>query len=353
MKHASNAILAAVLGTAAIARAQPAPGEPPKPDGASGGPRGGPAPSPQSPYGPDPGQPAPSGQVVTEPDGSVELTPSPPPATRPPPPPRVHKMRFPEVLNTPTGWLLPAGVLYSSNAIDTGGGVSSDNRVGLGDVAEFGVATTDQVRERQTDSDKEKAESIQPYVTASFRLGVDENRLFKGQPGVTLGFRKSFEREHSGSKTRIAELTLVASKHLGPDVAIHLGGSVWDASLQENADAAMPPDPVTLHGQGFSKQLRAFGGFEARPLPRSEILIDLSWAPEFCYGCANPAGGMGTIRLRPELAWGVRYQVASFMHIESGVRVPDIGNANLLDAQIFGQITLTSFALSDAVETLK
>jgi hypothetical protein len=349
MKHASNAILATVLGTAAIARAQPAPGEPPRPDGASGEPRGGPAPSPQSPYGPDPGEPGPAGKVVKQPDGSVELTPS-PPAPRPP---RVHQMRFPEVLNTPTGWLLPAGVLYSRNAIDTGGGVSSDSRVGLGDVAEFGVATTDQVRERQTDSSKEKAEAIQPYVTASFRLGVAENRLFGGQPGVTLGFRKSFEREHLGSRTRIAELTLVASKHFGPDVAFHLGGAVWDASLQESAAAAMPPDPITLHAQGFGKQLRAFGGFEARPLPRSEILIDLSWAPEFCYGCTSAAGGMGAIRLKPELAWGVRYQVASFMHIESGVRVPDIGNANLLDAQIFGQITLTSFALSDAVETLK
>jgi hypothetical protein len=353
MKHASNAILAAVLGTAAIARAQPAPGDPPRPDGAAGNPRAAPAPSPQSPYGPDPGQPGQPGQVVTQPDGSVELTPG-APAPRPP---RVHKMRFPEVLNTPTGWLLPAGVLYSRNRIDTGGGVSSDNRVGLGDVAEFGIATTDQVHERQTDSSKEKSEVLQPYVTASFRLGVDENRLFKGQPGVTLGFRKSFEREHLGAKTRIAELTLVASKHLGPDVALHLGGALWDASLQENAGAAMPPDPITLHGQGFAKQLRAFGGFEARPLPRSEILVDLSWAPEFCYGCASaaggPAGGMGTIRLKPELAWGVRYQVARFMHIESGVRVPDIGNANLLDAQIFGQITLTSFALSDAVETLK
>lgn len=346
MKHASNAILAAVLGTAAIARAQPAPGDPPKPDGPTGAPRGGPAPTLQSPYGPDPGPPAPAGQVVSRPDGSVELIPGPPA----PPPPRVHKMRFPEVLNTPTGWLLPAGVLYSRNRIDTGGGVSSDNRVGLGDVAEFGVATTDQVRERQTDSSKEKPEVLQPYVTASFRLGVDENRLFMGQPGVTLGFRKSFEREHLGSRTRIAELTLVASKHLGPDVALHVGGSLWDASLQESAGAEMPPDPITLHGQGFAKQLRAFGGFEARPLPRSEILVDLSWAPEFCYGCA---GGTGTIRLRPELAWGVRYQVARFMHIESGVRVPDIANANLLDAQIFGQITLTSFALSDAVETLK
>ena len=72
------------------------------------------------------------------------------PPLPPPPPPRVHKpLRFPEVLTTPTGWLLPAGVLYSRNAIDTGGGVSSDNRVGLGDVAEFGVATTDLMRAKE------------------------------------------------------------------------------------------------------------------------------------------------------------------------------------------------------------
>lgn len=334
MKQASNAILAAVLGTAGLAAAQPAPDPPARADARSGDPAG-----PQSPYGSDPA-------ALPVPAPPIDPPRDPP---RDPPPPRIHKpLRFPEVLTTPTGWLLPAGVLYSRSSIDTGGGISSDSRVGLGDVAEFGVATTDQVRERNTAADK--FEQIQPYVTASFRLGVEENRLFAGQPGVTLGFRKSFEREHLGSKTRIAELTLVASKHLGPDAAIHLGGTLWDASLQEMADAAMPPPEITLHGH-LKDQIRAFGGFEARPLPRSQILVDLGWAPDFCYRC-GPAGA-GTIELRPELSWGVRYQVASFMHIESGVRVPDIGNFNLLDAQIFGQITLTSFALSDAVETLK
>ena len=257
---------------------------------------------------------------------------------------------FPEVLTTPTGWLLPAAVLYSKNAVDTGGGVTSDTRVGLGDVAEFGVATTDQVRERRQPADK--PDRIQPYVTASFRLGVSENRLFVNQPGVTLGFRKSFERNHGGQKTRIAELTLVASKHLGPRAAIHLGGSLWDASLQSNAEVGPdeePPPEFTLHGHERSKQIRAFGGLEARPLPRSSILIDLGWAPEFCYGCADD----DKIRLRPELSWGVRYEVAGFLHLESGVRVPDIGNFSLLDAQIFGQITLTSYALRTAVDNLK
>ena len=152
MKHACNAILAAVLGTAAIARAQPAPDGRPEPIEPAGDPSG-PGPAPQSPYGQEPAPPGPVGQGVAQPDGSIELTPAP----RPSQPPRAHRMRFPEVLNTPTGWLLPAGVLYSRNAIDTGGGLPSDSRVGLGDVAEFGVATTDQVRERQSGSSKEQA----------------------------------------------------------------------------------------------------------------------------------------------------------------------------------------------------
>lgn len=277
--------------------------------------------------------------------GQVDpANPAMPRAASKPPRPAID---FPEVLTTPTGWLLPAAVLYSRTALDTGGGATSDNRVGLGDVAEFGVATTDQVRERDTAGDK--PERIQPYVTASFRLGVAENRLFPHQPGVTLGFRKSFERNHRGFKTRIAELTLVASKHLGSRVALHAGGALWDASLQSNAEGDEPPPEYTLHGGDRTKQIRAFGGFEARPLPRSAILIDLGWAPEFCYQCADP----DKITLRPELSWGVRYEVARFMHLESGVRVPDIGNFNLLDAQIFGQVTFTSFALRNAVDSLK
>jgi hypothetical protein len=123
--------------------------------------------------------------------------------------------------------------------------------------------------------------------------------------------------------------------------------------MQSNASVAPgdpPPPEYSLHGLGDrNKQIRAFGGIEARPLSGSEILIDLGWAPEFCYQCADA----DKIQLRPELSWGVRYEVAQFMHIESGVRVPDIGNFNLLDAQIFGQVTFTSFALKSAVDSLK
>lgn len=344
-------ILGSVVVTVATARAQPLPDVPlPPPDG---------QPPPDEPPPAEPQPPPPAT------DGDAPATPTPPPPAgsnvpRDPyasgPPPTMPKLQprtpiaMPEVLTTPTGWLLPAAVLYSRTSLDTGGGVTSDNRVGLGDVAEFGVATTDAVRERYDDGDK-TVDRIQPYVTASFRLGVSEDRLFAGQPGVTLGFRKSFERNHDGFKTRIAELTLVASKHLGKNAAIHIGGAFWDASVYGELGAA--PDgktEYTFHDGKTVDQLRVFGGIQVQPLPRSQILVDLGWSPEFCYHCANDAD---RITLRPTLSWGVRYQVAEFMHLESGVRVPDIGSANLLDAQIFGQMTFTSWALRRAVDSLK
>src|SRR5262249_32861502 len=137
---------------------------------------------------------------------------------------------MPMVLGTPTGWLLPAAVLYSRSGLDTGGGVKSDNRVGLGGVAEFGIATLGDVR---TGTDSASAsERLQPYFAATFRMGVAERRLFDAQPGMVIGFRKSFEHDDSGVKSQIAELTFVLSKHLGSRAAVHVGGAFWDASLK-------------------------------------------------------------------------------------------------------------------------
>ena len=269
---------------------------------------------------------------------------APPEAPKPPRPPD-PAINMPELLRSPTGWLLPAAVLYSKTSIDTGGGVSETARVGLGDVAEFGVTTTDDVRGANTAPTDHR---IQPYALATFRMGVGENRLFEGQPGVTLGFDKSFERDSDGFKTRIAELTLVASKHLGSRAAIHVGGAFWDASLDKDGD---PTQNSSLHGEGLGKQIRPFGGFQVMPIDKSEILVDLSWAPEFCYSPAPTCSQ--AIQLRPELSWGVRYEVADWMRLESGVRVPDIGNANLLNAQIFGSVTFTTWALHHVVSDLK
>lgn len=356
MSRASGILISTVMLTGAIARAQPAPNAPAP---GAGPPASGSATPTNAP--PD-GQPPPTPPADTDdessgrPDFGDPYAPVKPIAAAPRR--RLPPVYMPEVLTTPTGWLLPAAVLYSKTSLDTGGGVSSDTRVGLGDVAEFGIATTDSVRERDDNGDA-RSSRIQPYLTASFRLGLQENRLFLGQPGFTLGFRKSFERHHGGFTTRIAELTLVGSKHIGPNAAVHLGGAFWDASLEGDLDADDVADrrEVTLHGQdNVRAQVRAFGGIELRPLPKSQILIDLGWAPEFCYKCTASEGrpvDANKIRLRPTLSWGVRYEVAEWMNLESGVRVPDIGDANLLDAQIFGQITFTSRALQRAIEGLR
>ncbi|MBX3160961.1 MAG: hypothetical protein KF773_33690 [Deltaproteobacteria bacterium] len=334
-------VLASVSLTGGIARAQPVPDLPLE---------GGTEPS-QPPLPPDP-KPAESADGDHREPAADPYAPLPPPKPEKPLPP----IYMPEVLTTPTGWLLPAAVLYSRTSLDTGGGVTSDHRFGLGDVAEFGVATTDAVRERMDDRDL-RATRIQPYVTASFRLGVSEDRLFVGQPGVTLGFRKSFERNHNGFKTRIAELTLVASKNVTPRFAVHIGGAFWDASLEGIMDEATEANPevqrreVSLHDQAqLADQVRVFGGLQIRPLDKSSILVDVGWAPEFCYRCSIDDQ---KIRLRPVLSWGVRYEVARWVRLEAGVRVPDIDKANLLDAQIFGQLSFTSWALRRAVDSLK
>ncbi len=273
--------------------------------------------------------------IPDNPMGEPERKPKPPAKPRQPDP----AVSMPTVIAAPTGWLLPAGVLYSRTGVDTGGGFISDNRVGLGDVAEFGVSSTDQIRAKALSTDSPSA--IQPYVGATFRMGVGENRLFDHQPGLVLGFFKSFDRSQNDATTKVAELTLVASERLGDRVALHLGGSFWDASLERGGTT------FDLHGEasGVGEQIRPFGGIQVRPLDKAEILVDVSWAPLFCYQCTNDQ----RIELRPQLSWGVRYEVAPWMRLESGVRVPDIGSANLLDAQIYGQITFTSFALARAV----
>lgn len=357
MKKRNRIILATMLVTAGVAHAQPPGSDPPAGTQPPPPPQGG------TQIGSDTDAAPPSGNASSGrpsdpigPGGDVPpVDPYATPSSEPPPPARKKIPRpmidMPEILTTPTGWLLPAAVLYSRTSLDTGGGVTSDTRVGLGDVAEFGIATTDAVRERLDDADN-TVERIQPYITASFRVGVGENRIFNGQPGVTVGFRKSFERNHDDYKTRIAELTVVASKHLfSKKMAVHLGAAMWDASvfgiLEEGAEEKRE---YAFHDRDIKEQMRVFGGVQFQPLPRSQILVDLGWSPEFCYRCVTDAD---RIRLRPTLSWGVRYQVADFMNLESGVRVPDIADLNLLDAQIFGQVTFTSWALRRAVDSLK
>src|SRR5450432_1768509 len=182
-----------VIGTLSLAgltvvRAQPPDPEPAAPEAGSGSAV---APPPQ------PVAKKPASEPLDPYAPAVPEKPAPPPKPRPD-----HPIDMPQLINAPTGWILPAAVLYSRNGLDTGGGVTSDNRVGLGDVAEFGVSTTDQVRAKTDGNKGTVAKAIQPYVTATFRMGVAEGRLFDDQPGIVLGFRKSFERTSDSFSTR-------------------------------------------------------------------------------------------------------------------------------------------------------
>ena len=235
-------------------------------------------------------------------------------------------------------------MIYAGGGVDTGASLSSQLEVGLGDVAEFGIAVTDLIRARQGDVAGAESDGIFPYILAHFKMGVAEDRMFKHQPALALGFRKSFEREADDHKTRVAELYFVASKDLGSKLTLHAGGSFWDASLANSAG-----QEVTLHGAmgGAAKnQIRPYGGVELRPLPDAQILIEVFWVPEFVY---RGMGAAEDIDLKAELAWGVRYELARWAVLEAGVRVPDIADVNLLDAQIFGQFKVVTRRLRQAV----
>lgn len=262
-----------------------------------------------------------------QPSGSY----SPQPKASPPPP--FPEMRAPQLLSVPTAHLLPAAVVYSSASVDTGGSIGGSLRVGLGDVGEFGLETSPLIR--MIAAPGRNPETIQPLVFATFKMGVSEGRLFDEQPALALGFRKSFSREIRGHEIRAAAIEMTASKSFGK-ISLHGGGVFWDAELDE-----LGAGSVSLHDEqlGVKRQIRPFGGIEAEPFENAQLLVDVAWVPLFRPGENAKADRLA---LRPSLSWGIRYVLSKRVSLESGVRVPDIGDANLLDAQIFGQLTFAT-----------
>ncbi|HTM23150.1 MAG TPA: hypothetical protein VL172_21665 [Kofleriaceae bacterium] len=316
-------ILAAIpiLLAPAAARAQPAD----------------PAPPPQPPPGADDSPPPPPPAGDESPPQPEKLA-DPYAGFAPPLPPRPPiEVQMPVMFNASTGYLPPAGVIIASTGVDTGGGLGADLRLGLGDVAEFGVGTTDLIRTKICDPVCSTS-AVQPYPLALFKMGLAEDRLFKNQPALALGFRKSFERDHDDRSSRVAELYLVASKRIGRITRVHAGGVIWDAAVRRGeGDTA---SEIQLHDAGLRHMLRAYGGIDVEALPRSHLIMELLWAPELRLGATiDQADSIG---LTPMFAWGVRYQLADWLLFESGVRVPNIRDVNLLDAQIFGQVRLVS-----------
>jgi hypothetical protein len=249
-------------------------------------------------------------------------------------------VQFPFVFNSPTARLLPGAVIYTSSGIDTGRGLSSQLEVGLGDVAEFGVTVSDLIRGQDGDNPNSEPDGLFPYVLAHFKMGVGEGKMTRHMPAFAMGFRKSFERNVDDHTSQVAELYFVASKNFGSKLTLHAGGSFWDASLSNGVDA------VSLHGSGGAiDQLRGFGGIELRPLPDAQIMLEVFYVPQFVYHEQMPEA----IELHPQLAWGVRYELLSWAVIEAGVRIPEIDDVKLMDAQIFGQFKIVTRKLREAL----
>jgi hypothetical protein len=247
----------------------------------------------------------------------------------------------PELIEAPTGWLLPGRAVYARSSVDTSGAYGYDFRYGLGDVAEFGSSSAALVEREAIDRPVTRASTSVgglagpadrvPYATLSFRMGVRRDRLFPGQPGVVLGFRKSFARESEGHTSRFAELHLVASKQLGRRVTVHAGVMLWDAEI-----ASEDAPPVAMHDGDLRDQVRWFGGVELATGRETAAVVELTWEPAFCHGCARP------IELTPTLSWGLRYDWIDWMPVQAGVRVHELDAAELTDVEIFGQLSFRS-----------
>ncbi len=346
IRTTTMAVLSAVLalgGVAGVAAAQPTdpptdePADPWAPDAPDAGKPDQPAPATPAP------ETAPAAEPAAQPEPLTGEVGFQPPVRRP-----KKMIELPTMFNAPTGYFLPAGVIMTTLGVDTGGGASGEARIGLGDVAEFGFGTTDQISKSFCDGDVcDDREAIQPYALAQFRMGLTEDRLFRNQPALVLGFRKSFTREHDARKTRVAELYLVASKKLGESTRIHVGGDFWDAGvMRDGADRE-----IVFHDKDVVRRLRAFGGIEVQPLPRLTLMLELYWSPLFRLRDAT--GQTDSITLRPTFSWGVRYQFADWGLFESGVRIPDIGEINLLEAQIFGQLRLVSTRFANFLDGVR
>jgi len=210
----------------------------------------------------------------------------------------------PELVSSPTGYLVPAKAIYARATIDDAGRPSSDARLGLGDVAEFGLDTVDATVStgaagRARGASVATADEPRRYLAAQFRIGVREDALFRHQPAVALGFRKTFERDVGDTSSRLAELHLALSVHAGAAVTLHAGLVLWDASLERDGEP-----PTLFHDQGVRDQLRPFGAVEVRASDRTAFLADLGWTPHLAPGHVSLAPVIGAA-LRHTLGHGV------------------------------------------------
>ena len=212
---------------------------------------------------------------------------------------------LPRVMTAPTAWLLPDGAAYGTAGMDHRGDGSVDVGVGLGGVAELDVGADTDARECDAPPCAVMGLNHLPQTVwlarAGFRLGVPQHLLFKGQPALVLGTKKTF-----GHTREVGEVYLVASGTVG-FLRLHAGVAAMDAR----------------HGLvRMEAKLRPLAGLELTPpqYPKTSLMVDLAWTPQFRPDV--PVDTMTKGGPIPEwaLGWGVRYQALSWSSIEVDVR---------------------------------
>ena len=264
-----------------------------------------------------------------------------PPSRAPDPP-----VGMPEVITTPTGWLLPAGVLYSRDR--------DRHRRRRAHGQPRRPRRRRRVRRRDASIRSARAGDRRPTIRpiassrtsrATFRMGVAEDRLFdqaarrscsastSRSSAASDGFATTDRRADAGREQapRRSRRAPRRRRVLGRVARPRTATTVRRSTIaRQRAVRADPP----------------FGGIQVRPLDKSEILVDVGWAPEFCYACTDDTAD------RPA-APSSRGACATRSRLDAArVGCPGCrtsASANLLDAQIFGQVTFTSLALAHAV----
>jgi hypothetical protein len=212
-----------------------------------------------------------------------------------------------------SAWLLPAAVIATRTAADTSGATMADADIGLGDVSEFGVSTLVDI-----------AAGDAPFVFATFKLGVAEDRVFRGQPALALAFRKSLEHVHDGVETQLAQLSLTASKHLGERVAVHASGAMWDVRVEAKS----------MDAEKRVAQLAASAGVEVAVQKRVGLMIDAGFARD------------SDTRLTPTISLSGRYLARPSLALESAYVT------NGPETRLVAGVSVQVYALRRAVDAL-
>jgi hypothetical protein len=215
------------------------------------------------------------------------------------------------VFAAPTAWLAPEGSIVGTAAVDlraiAEGRFESTFVVGygLGGIAQLDVGTDADVR-----GCADPCGGLpQPLYLgrASFRMGVAQDRWFRGMPALLVGTRVSLGSSGSFDDLKVVDTYAVASRSLFEDkLRLHAGAIAFDARF-------VAPDGEKTLGV----TIRPVAGLEWTPpqYPRTSLMGDITFMPVLVADAAGQRAQAEWVA-----GWGVRYQAFAWGAIELAVR---------------------------------